>query len=69
MKFAGEDAMLFGNVFPSTASGKVELYSEALEEAYGQGLPGFSPPEASHPLVLITPSSDKRINATFGGLS
>jgi anaerobic selenocysteine-containing dehydrogenase len=46
----------------------VDLYSAALEEAHGQGLPGYSPVEAAHPLALITPSSDKRINATFGGL-
>jgi anaerobic selenocysteine-containing dehydrogenase len=69
MKYDGADAMLFKNVFPDTASGKVELYSVALERAHGQGLPGYSPLESTHPLALITPSSDKRINATFGGLS
>ena len=69
MKINGGDAILFDNVFPATPSGKVELYSTALEEAHGQGLPGYSPIDSAHPLVLITPSSDKRINATFGGLS
>ena len=69
MKIHGGDAILFENVFPATPSGKVELYSTALEEAHGQGLPGYSPIDSAHPLVLITPSSDKRINATFGGLS
>jgi anaerobic selenocysteine-containing dehydrogenase len=69
MKIDGGDAILFKNVFPATPSGKVELYSAALEEAHGQGLPGYSPIDAAHPLALITPSSDKRINATFGGLS
>ena len=69
MTFDGEDAMLFRNVFPATGSGKIELYSDALEKAYGQGLPGYAPPAARHPLALVTPSSDKRINATFGGLS
>jgi anaerobic selenocysteine-containing dehydrogenase len=69
MKFDGADAMLFKNVFPATPSGKVELYSESLHKAHGQGLPGYSPLDAAHPLALITPSSDKRINATFGGLA
>ena len=69
MKIAGGDAILFKNVFPATPSGKVELYSAALEEAHGQGLPRYSPMDSTHPLVLITPSSDKRINATFGGLA
>ncbi len=69
MKINGGDAILFDNVFPATPSGKIELYSTALEEAHGQGLPGYSPIDSAHPLVLITPSSDKRINATFGGLS
>jgi len=69
MKFDGGDPILFENVFPATPSGKVELYSASLEEAYGQGLPGYSPVASGHPLALITPSSDKRINATFGGLS
>jgi anaerobic selenocysteine-containing dehydrogenase len=68
MKFGGEDAILFKNVFPATPSGKVELYSASLEQAHGQGLPGYSPVASAHPLALITPSSDKRINATFGGL-
>jgi anaerobic selenocysteine-containing dehydrogenase len=69
MKYDGEDAMLFKNVFPATPSGKVELYSAALEAAHGQGLPGYAPLQSTFPLALITPSSDKRINATFGGLS
>jgi anaerobic selenocysteine-containing dehydrogenase len=68
MKFDGADATLFENVFPATPSGKVELYSPALEAAHAQGLPGYAALEATHPLALITPSSDKRINATFGGL-
>ena len=69
MEFDGGDPVLFENVFPATPSGKVELYSASLEEAHGCGLPDYSPVESAHPLTLITPSSDKRINATFGGLS
>ena len=69
MEIDGDEAILFKNVYPATPSGKVELYSALLEEAHGQGLPGYSPVASTHPLALITPSSDKRINATFGGLS
>ena len=69
MTYAGRDPILFDNVFPATPSGKVELHSPWLEERYGQGLPRYSPVRSGYPLVLITPSSDKRINATFGGLS
>ena len=69
MEFDGGDPVLFKNAFPATPSGKVELYSASLEEAHGRGLPDYSPVESAHPLTLITPSSDKRINATFGGLS
>jgi anaerobic selenocysteine-containing dehydrogenase len=67
MTYGDEQAVLFKNVFPATPSGRVELYSRWLEERDGQGLPRYSPVTSDYPLVLITPSSDKRINATFGG--
>ncbi len=69
MQIEGGDPILFKNVFPATHSGKVELFSAALEKAHGQGLPGYVPVDSAFPLALITPSSDKRINATFGGLA
>ncbi len=65
----GEDTMPFVNVFPQTPSGKVEIWSDDLQERFGEGLPAFRPLIANYPLFLISPSSDKRINATFGGLS
>lgn len=58
---------LFENVSPATPSGKVELYSAALEAAYQQGLPSYRGYHSSFPLMLITPSSNLRTNATFGG--
>jgi len=69
MEFEGEEAIPFVNVFPTTPSGKIELYSEALEDKYGQGLPDYKPLDAGPPLIIVTPSSDKRTNATFGGTS
>ena len=39
----------FKNVFPSTPSGKVELYSEDLEERFGAGLPVYTEVPAAFP--------------------
>ena len=64
---AGEALVMCATVQPATPSGKIELFSQALEDEYGCGLPRYRPVEANHPLNLISPSSDKRTNATFGG--
>lgn len=65
----GEEGIMCLNIAPDTPSGKIELYSEDLEARFGAGLPRFNPVEKSMPLTLVTPASDKRINATFGGCS
>ena len=65
----GEEFSPFHNVFPDTQSGKIELLSERLGDKYGEALPAYKPLASDFPLFLISPSSDKRINATFGGLS
>jgi len=67
MRFAGEEAILFRNVFPRTKSGKVELASPYLEQKYDARLPSFRPAQPDYPLALISPASDKRITSTFGG--
>ena len=67
MRFDGAEANLFANVFPKTASGKVDLASPYLEEKYGARLPDYRPFTSSYPLTLITPASDKRTTSTFGG--
>jgi anaerobic selenocysteine-containing dehydrogenase len=56
-------------VKPATASGKIELFSEKLERDYGFGVPRYYPLEAEvdYPFMIISPSSDDRTNATFGG--
>jgi anaerobic selenocysteine-containing dehydrogenase len=66
----GNPLVLFDNVFPATPSGKIELKSEALAERWGAAalLPGWRERKAPHPLMLISPSSDKRISSTLGGL-
>ncbi len=68
MEFDGEEAIPFRNVFPGTPSGKVELDSTYLAETYDEAVASYRPLESQHPLALITPSSDKRITSTFGGL-
>src|SRR5256886_3254199 len=68
MTIDGEDAVMFGNVFPKTPSGKVELASAYLERKYGARLPSWRPVESRYPLALISPASDRRITSTFGGL-
>lgn len=68
MEFDGGEAIPFVNTYPTTKSGKVELVSEELGNIFDQALPTFRELKSDYPLYLITPSSDKRINATFGGL-
>ena len=53
---------------PATPSGKLELYSEALQQDCGMGLPQYQPLQRKFPFVLVTPASEKRINSTFGGV-
>ncbi len=63
----GEDIILCHNVAPATPSGKIELYSQTLEDEYGFGVPRYRRVKKHHPFTLISPSSKKRTNATFGG--
>jgi anaerobic selenocysteine-containing dehydrogenase len=69
MEFDGSEPVLFRNVWPKTASGKVELCSESLDRLYGARLPAYRDLPSAFPLTLITPASDKRITSTFGGLA
>ena len=68
MRYDGEPAVMFQNVFPKTPSGKVELTSGYLDKRYGARLPSFRPVTSSFPLVLISPASDQRVTSTFGGV-
>lgn len=63
----GEPLVMTGNVKPGTASGKIELYSQDLEDRFGYGVPRFEPVTRDLPFSIISPSSSKRTNATFGG--
>ena len=66
----GKPLSLFDNVFPATPSGKVELKSEALAARWGAAalLPEWRRSAEAYPLMLISPSSDRRISSTLGHL-
>lgn len=63
----GREVIMCNTVAPATPSGKIELHSADLEERFGYGVPRFEAVERDLPLTLITPSSAKRTNTTFGG--
>jgi len=63
-----EGAILFNNTYPKTPSGKIELVSDYLAEKYAQAVPVYTPLEAPYPLTLVSPSSNKLISSTFGGV-
>lgn len=62
----GADPVMCKNVAPATPSGRIELFSQNYEDLYGYGVPRYEAVAQALPLTLITPSSSKRTNATFG---
>ena len=62
-----EPVLMCNTVKPATRTGKIELFSEELEQAYGYGIPRYDAVEGELPLMLISPSSPERTNTTFGG--
>ncbi len=62
-----EEVLMCESVFPATKSGKIELFDQTLEDKYGFGTPRYQPANRDLPFTLISPSSRKRTNATFGG--
>ncbi len=61
-----EPVSMCNTVKPTTTSGKIELFSDVLEQKFGFGIPRYDPVLNDFPLVLISPSSSKRTNTTFG---
>ena len=43
-----------------------KLFSRDLEARFGYGLPRYESVERAYPFTIISPSSPRRINATFG---
>lgn len=63
----GEPMIMCKTVMPKTPSGKIELYSQEMEDKWGRGVPTFEHVSRARPFAIISPSSSKRTNATFGG--
>jgi len=61
------ETIMCDTVKPDTASGRIELFCQDLEDRFGYGTPRYEPVDKARPFTLITPSSSKRTNATFGG--
>jgi anaerobic selenocysteine-containing dehydrogenase len=61
-----EEVLMCKTVLPKTPSGKIELFSRELEDKYGFGIPRYDPATKDKPFTVISPSSSKRTNATFG---
>ncbi|MCP4493821.1 MAG: molybdopterin-dependent oxidoreductase [Gammaproteobacteria bacterium] len=61
-----KDFLMCDNVNPGTASGKIELFDQNLQDKYGFGTPRYEPAVKDLPFTVISPSSHKRTNATFG---
>ena len=58
--------ILCDTVAPQTKSGRIELFSRDLEERFGYGLPRYEAVDRAWPFNIVSPSSAKRTNATFG---
>ena len=63
-----DQSVLFLNQMPNTATGKIELKSAYLSKKYGEEIPRYKGIISDYPLTLISPSSNKMITSTFGGL-
>ena len=61
-----EPVMMCATVKPGTPSGRITLFSADLEARFGYGVPRYEPLVAEAALMLISPSSSRRTNATFG---
>jgi anaerobic selenocysteine-containing dehydrogenase len=65
---SGRAPVQFVDVFPGTVDAKAHLVPEALDREAPAGLYAFQPEPGGGPLVLISPSTDKRVSSTLGQL-
>jgi anaerobic selenocysteine-containing dehydrogenase len=63
----GEALVMCKTLNPATPSGKIELFCQDLEDRFGYGVPRYEALARDLPFIIISPSSSKRTNATFGG--
>jgi anaerobic selenocysteine-containing dehydrogenase len=62
-----QELVMCATVTPATGSGRIELFCQDLEDRFGYGVPRYEAVPRTRPFSIITPSSSKRTNATFGG--
>jgi anaerobic selenocysteine-containing dehydrogenase len=62
-----QELIMCASVKPDTDSGRIELFCQDFEDQFGYGVPRYQAVTRSKPFSIITPSSSKRTNATFGG--
>jgi anaerobic selenocysteine-containing dehydrogenase len=65
---SGRAPVQFAGVFPGTEDGKAHLLPPELDREAPRGLYAFQPEPEGGPLVLISPSTDKRVSSTLGQL-
>ena len=65
---SGRAPVQFVDVFPGTSDRKVHLVPEELDREAPLGLYGFQAEPGGGPLVLISPSTDKRVSSSLGQL-
>ena len=66
---SGEALVMCKTLIPATASGKIKLFSQDLEDHFGYGVPRYEALARDLPLIIISPSSAKQTNTTFGGFA
>jgi anaerobic selenocysteine-containing dehydrogenase len=63
----GEALVMCKTLTPATPSGKIELFCQDLEDRFSYGVPRYEALARDLPFTIISPSSSKRTNTTFGG--
>ena len=64
----GQPESLLRGTQPNTPSGRIELFSQALEDESGLGVPAYRPLMNPRAFQVVTPASERRVNSTFGAL-
>ncbi|KZX59306.1 oxidoreductase [Halioglobus sp. HI00S01] len=65
----GRPTSLLRGTAPATPSGKIELFSDALQAEEGHGVPQYQALMGQRPFLVVSPASEHRINSTFGGVA
>ncbi len=64
---ATDSASVFRDLPPDTPTGKAQLFNPQEGERSGLALPAYQALSQKREFTLVSPSSDKRTNSTFGG--